>query len=40
MNSVISESAAEPLIFSWDSPRREKLTITVLLALSLMAHGL
>jgi hypothetical protein len=40
MNSVISHSAAEPLIFSWDSPRSEKLAITIFLALSLLAHGL
>jgi len=40
MNSFISESAAEPLIFGWDSPRREKLAITIFLALSLMAHAL
>jgi hypothetical protein len=40
MNSFISESAAEPLIFGWDSPRREKLAITIFLVLSLMAHGL
>jgi hypothetical protein len=40
MNSVISDSAAEPLIFSWDSPRRQKLAITVFLALSLGAHAL
>jgi hypothetical protein len=40
MNNVVSESAAEPLIFSWDSPRREKLAITILLALSLVAHAL
>src|SRR5438067_5114808 len=40
MNSFISESAAETLIFGWDSPRREKLAITIFLALSLMAHAL
>jgi hypothetical protein len=40
MNSVISESAAEPLVFSWDSPRREKLVIAIFLALSLVAHAL
>src|SRR6266516_3995230 len=34
MNSVISQSAAESLIFSWDSPRGEKLAITIFLALS------
>jgi hypothetical protein len=40
MNSVVSESTAEPLIFRWDSPRREKLAITIFLALSLVAHAL
>jgi hypothetical protein len=40
MNSVISESAAEPLVFSWDSPRREKLAIAIFVALSLVAHAL
>src|ERR1700746_1124046 len=40
MNSIISESAAEPLLFSWDSPRGEKLAITIFLALSLVAHAL
>lgn len=39
MNSVISESAAEPLIFSWESSGR-KLAITIFLALSLAAHAL
>src|SRR5438876_11569121 len=40
MNSVISQSAAESLIFGWDSPRGEKLAITIFLALSLIAHAL
>ena len=40
MNSVISQSAAESLIFSWDSPHGEKLAITIFLALSLIAHAL
>jgi hypothetical protein len=40
MNSVISESATEPLIFSWDSPSSRKLAITIFLALSLVAHAL
>src|SRR5437867_4051732 len=39
MNSVIAQSAAEPLIFSWDSPRGEKLAIAVFLAISLVAHA-
>lgn len=40
MNSVISESAAEPLIFSWESSCGRKLAITIFLALSLAAHAL
>lgn len=40
MNSVISESAAEPLIFSWESPGGQKLAIAIFLALSLAAHAL
>jgi hypothetical protein len=40
MNSLISESAAEPLVFGWDSPRGQKLAITIFLALSLVAHAL
>jgi hypothetical protein len=40
MNSVVSESAAEPLIFSWESPGGEKLAITIFLALSVAAHAL
>ena len=40
MSSIVSESAAEPLVFSWDSPRRGKLAITLFLALSLLAHAL
>jgi len=39
MNSVISESAAEPLLFRWDSPRGEKLAITICLVLSVAAHA-
>jgi hypothetical protein len=39
MNSVISHSVAEPLIFRWDSPRGEKLAITIFVALSLVAHA-
>ena len=39
MSSIVSESAAEPLVFSWDSPRRGKLAITLFLALSLVAHA-
>ena len=40
MKSLISENAAEPLIFNWDSLRGEKLAITICLALSLVAHAL
>ena len=40
MNSIVSESAAEPLVFSWDSPRRGKIAITLFLAFSLVAHAL
>src|SRR6266566_9801398 len=40
MNSVISDSAAETLIFSWESPGGQKLAITIFLALSLAAHAL
>jgi hypothetical protein len=40
MNSIVSESIAEPLVFSWDSPRRGRLAITLFLALSLVAHAL
>src|SRR5207237_904026 len=39
MNSLVSESAAEPLLFRWDSPRGEKLAIAIFLALSLAAHA-
>lgn len=40
MNSVASEIAAEPLLFSWDSPRRQKAVLASFLVLSLMAHAL
>lgn len=40
MNNVVSEIAAEPLLFSWDSPRRRKTTLVAFLVLSLMAHAL
>src|SRR6266478_9665891 len=40
MNSLISQSAAEPLIFGWASPRGEKLAITIFVAISLAAHAL
>jgi hypothetical protein len=38
MNSITSEP--EPLLFSWDSPRRAKAAILAFLALSLVAHAL
>jgi hypothetical protein len=37
MNGINAES--EPLLFSWDSPRRAKLAILAFLALSLVAHA-
>jgi len=40
MNSVASEITVEPLLFSWDSPRRRRTTLAALLVLSLMAHAL
>ena len=40
MNSVASEIAAEPLLFSWDSPGRRGTMLAAFLALSLMAHAL
>jgi hypothetical protein len=40
MNSLAADSATEPLLFSWDSPRRRKLAIALSLTLSLIAHAL
>jgi hypothetical protein len=40
MNSVASEIAGEPLVFSWDSPRRRRTMLAAFLVLSLMAHAL
>jgi hypothetical protein len=40
MNSIVQESAAEPLIFSWDSPQGRKMTIALFLALSVVGHAL
>src|SRR5512133_581471 len=40
MNSVASEIAAEPLLFSWDSPRQQRTMLTAFLVLSLLAHAL
>ena len=40
MNSAVSEIVAEPLLFSWDSPRQEKAVLAMFLVLSLVAHAL
>jgi hypothetical protein len=40
MNSVASEIAAEPLLFSWDSPGGQKAVLASFLLLSLLAHVL
>lgn len=40
MNSVASDTAAESLLFAWDSPRRAKFAIAAFLVLSLIAHAL
>jgi len=40
MNSVGSEIAAEPLLFTWDSPQRQKTMLAVFLVLSVVAHAL
>jgi hypothetical protein len=40
MNSVAPEIAAEPLLFSWDSPRGHKAVLASFLVLSLVAHAL
>jgi hypothetical protein len=40
MNSVTLESAAGPLLFSWDSPWGRKASITIFLVLSLVGHAL
>lgn len=40
MNSAASEIAAEPLLFSWDSPRGRKTALGSFLVLSLVAHAL
>lgn len=40
MNAVISETAVEPLLFSWEPPRRRQLALATFLALSLVAHAL
>ncbi|HEY4757802.1 MAG TPA: hypothetical protein VIH43_04535, partial [Chthoniobacterales bacterium] len=40
MNSIVSEIAPEPLLFSWDSPRHRRTMLVAFLLLSLMAHAL
>jgi len=40
MNSVVSETASEPLLFAWDSPGRAKFAIILFVVLSLIAHAL
>src|SRR5262245_30542937 len=40
MNGVTSEIAFEPLLFSWDSPRRRRTVLAAFLVLSLMAHAM
>src|SRR5215472_16830879 len=40
MNSVASEAASEPLLFSWDSPRRQRTMLAAFLVLSVVAHAL
>ncbi len=40
MNSGVSDVVAEPLLFSWDSPRQQKAVLAVFLVLSLVAHAL
>ena len=40
MSNVASEVAAEPLLFSWDSPRWRRTTLAAFLVLSLVAHAL
>jgi hypothetical protein len=40
MNRVGSEIAAEPLLFTWDSPQQQKTMLAVFLVLSVVAHAL
>ena len=40
MNSVGSEIAVEPLLFSWDSPPGQRAVLASFLVLSLIAHAL
>ena len=39
MNNLSPELATEPLLFSWDSPRRRRAAFLGFLALSLFAHA-
>ena len=39
MNDLGPELATEPLLFSWDSPRRRQAAFLAFLAVSLMAHA-
>jgi hypothetical protein len=40
MKGVASEIAAERLLFTWDSPRRQRTMLAAFLVLSLIAHAL
>jgi hypothetical protein len=40
MNASAPDPTAEPLLFSWEPPQRERLAIVGFLALSLLAHAL
>src|SRR5438270_6036952 len=40
MNASIAGPGPEPLLFSWEPPRRQQIAIGTFLALSLIAHAL
>ncbi len=40
MNASIAGPGPEPLLFSWEPPRRRQIAISTFLALSLIAHAL
>ena len=40
MNGAATGTAADPLLFSWDSPRQRRTMLAALVVLSLMAHAL
>ena len=40
MNSAATGTVADPLLFSWDSPRQRRTMLAALVVLSLMAHAL